>query len=61
MCIFMILFMIKSFFDNLFLFYMYMCGMYFCDNIVLLFDYLKMDKIVKRKFNWLNEEIEVLI
>lgn len=61
MCIFMILFMIKSFFDNLFLFYMYMCGMYFCVNIVLLFDYLKMDKIVKRKFNWLNEEIEVLV
>lgn len=57
----MILFMIKSFFDNLFLFYMYMCGMYFCVNIVLLFDYLKMDKIVKRKFNWLNEEIEVLV
>lgn len=61
MCIFMILFMIKSFFDNLFLFYMYMCGMYFCVYIVLLFDYLKMDKIVKRKFNWLNEEIEVLV
>lgn len=57
----MILFMIKSFFGNLFLFYMYMCGMYFCVNIVLLFDYLKMDKIVKRKFNWLNEEIEVLV
>lgn len=57
----MILFMIKSFFDNLFLFYMYMCGMYFCVYIVLLFDYLKMDKIVKRKFNWLNEEIEVLV
>lgn len=61
MCIFIILFMIKSFFDNLFLLYMYMCGMYFCVYIVLLFDYLKMDKIVKRKFNWLNEEIEVLV
>lgn len=40
---------------------MHMRGTYFRVYIVLSSDHLKMDKIAKRKPNWSNEEIEVLV
>ena len=40
---------------------MHMRGTYFRVNTVLSSDHLKMDKIAKRKPNWSNEEIEVLV
>lgn len=51
----------KSFLDNLLSFHMHMRGTYFRVYIVLSPDHLKMDKIIKRKPNWSNEEIEVLV